>query len=159
MPSFTRGPMLPGGNQPHVPRRRGRGRHGGAIRLTSRGIPISQEIAACVRGNGARYRHLEVDRLSWQLQQRRDPRPSFVGTFGVHPRDELFARVLAREHDEHKLRRQPRHEHAHQKLRGALRPAKSRFESQCCRPMRKGDGGRAERRAKSEHHDEPWPTQ
>jgi len=94
-----------------------------------------------------------------ELQQRRDPRPSFVGTFGVHPRDELFARVLAREHDEHKLRRQPRHEHAHQKLRGALRPAKSRFESQCCRPMRKGDGGRAERRAKSEHHDEPWPTQ
>jgi hypothetical protein len=42
-----------------------------------------------VRGNGARYRHLEVDRLSWQLQQRRDPRPGFVGTFGVHPRDEL----------------------------------------------------------------------
>jgi hypothetical protein len=76
-----------------------------------------------VRGNGARYRHLEVDHLSWQLQQRRDPRPGFVGTFGVHPRDELFARVLAREHDEHKLRRQPRHEHAHQKLRGALRPA------------------------------------
>ena len=47
-----------------------------------------------MRGNGARYRHLEVDHLSCQLQQRRDPRPGFVGTFDVHSRDELFARVL-----------------------------------------------------------------